>query len=74
MELLHQALTRTVLDPMETRESPVLRAGDLKVVMEGMKIVGDHPVEALYLDHEMRHLIWASMERKLTSLEASEEV
>ena len=73
VEILHQALRRTVMDGVETRERPVLRAGDLKVVMEGMKIVGDHPIEALYLDREMRHLIWANMEKKLAALDPSAE-
>ena len=73
VELLHQALKRTVLDCMAMRQRAVLSIRDLRVVVEGMMIVGNHPMESLYLEGEMRHLIWAGMERKLDLLEPSGE-
>ncbi|KAK5134866.1 hypothetical protein LTR08_005956 [Meristemomyces frigidus] len=73
VELLHQALRRTVLDGIGERERQVLRVGDLRVAVESMGIVGSHPIEAFDLDQKAGGLIWASMERKLDALEASFE-
>ena len=73
VELLREALRRTVLDRLNAREAQMLRGRDLEVAVQAARIVARHPIEVFGLDGKGSDMIWKSMEKELATLEPSFE-